>query len=69
LRRACAFLGQQIPLFRARARGSLVEAETQLMMAQNLTYFSPEHGKDLMDKAAKLGKILNGLIGGIRPAA
>ncbi len=39
------------------------------MIAQNLTYFSPEHGKDLMDKAAELGKILNGLIGAIRPAA
>jgi hypothetical protein len=39
------------------------------MIAQNLPYFSPEHGKDLMDKAAELGKILNGLIGAIRPAA
>jgi four helix bundle protein len=57
------------PIFLARARGSLVEVETQLMIAQNLTYFSPEHGKDLMDKAAELGKILNGLIGAIRPAA
>jgi hypothetical protein len=43
--------------------------ETQLMIAQNLTYFSPEYGKDLVDKAAELGKILNGLIGAIRPAA
>jgi hypothetical protein len=39
------------------------------MIAQNLAYFSKEHGKDLLDKAAELGKILNGLIGAIRPAA
>ena len=51
------------------ARGSLVEVETRLMIAPNLIYFSPEHGMDLMDKAAELGRILNGLIGAIRPAA
>ena len=39
------------------------------MIAQNLAYFTPEHGKGLLDKAAALGKILNGLIGAIRPAA
>ena len=55
--------------FLGRARGSLVEVETQLMIAQNLAYFTPEHGKQLLDKAAELGKILNGLIGAIRPAA
>ncbi len=55
--------------FLARARGSLVEVETQLMIAQKLDYFTPEHGKSLLDKSAELGKILNGLIGAIRPAA
>jgi hypothetical protein len=39
------------------------------MIAQDLEYFSVEHGKHLMDKAAELGKILNGLSGAIRPAA
>jgi four helix bundle protein len=63
------FSANEFHYFLARARGSLVEVETQLMIAQNLTYFSPEHGKDLVDKAAELGKILNGLIGAIRPAA
>ena len=51
--------------FLGRARG----VETQLMIAQNLAYFSPEHGKQLFDKASELGKILNGLSGAIRPAA
>ncbi len=39
------------------------------MIAQNLTYFTPEHGGQLLDKAAELEKILNGLISAIRPAA
>jgi hypothetical protein len=39
------------------------------MIAQKLDYFTPEHGKDPLDKAAELGKVLNGLIGAIRPAA
>jgi four helix bundle protein len=55
--------------FLARARASLVEVETQLMIAQKLTHLSPEHGKDLLAKSAELRKILNGLIGAIRPAA
>ena len=55
--------------FLGRARGSLVEVETQLMIAQNLAYFSPEHGKQLFDKANELGRILNGLSSAIRPAA
>jgi four helix bundle protein len=55
--------------FLGRARGSLGEVETQLMIAQNLAYFPPEHGRQLLDKAIELGKILNGLIGAIRTAA
>jgi hypothetical protein len=39
------------------------------MIFQKLDYFTPEHGKDLLDNAAELGKILNGLIGAVRPAA
>jgi hypothetical protein len=37
------------------------------MIAQKLDCFTPERGKDLLDKAAELGKLLNGLIGAIRP--
>jgi hypothetical protein len=40
-----------------------------LLIAQNLGYFSPELGKELLDKAAELGRIINGLITSIRPAA
>lgn len=63
------FSGNEFYFFLGRARGSLVEVETQLMIAQNLAYFTPEHGRYLLDKAGEVGKILNGLIGAIRPAA
>jgi four helix bundle protein len=55
--------------FLGRARGSLVEVETQILIAQNLAYFTPEKGQELLDKAAELGRIMNGLIASIRPAA
>jgi four helix bundle protein len=55
--------------FLGRARGALVEVETQLLIAQNLSYFSAEQGQRLLDRASEVGKILNGLIASIRPAA
>src|SRR2546423_11745491 len=55
--------------FLGRARGALVEVETQLLIAQNLNYFSAEQGQQLLDRAAEVGKILNGLIASIKPAA
>jgi len=63
------FSPNEFYFFLGRARGSLVEVETQLMIAQNLSYFTPEHGKQLLLEAAELGKILNGLISAIKPAA
>lgn len=52
-----------------RARGALVEVETELILAQNLEYLSAEQSQMLLSKASQLGKILNGLAGAIRPAA
>jgi 23S rRNA-intervening sequence protein len=63
------FTGDDFFYFLGRARGALVEVETQLMIAQNLDYVSSEGGQRLLDKASELGKILNGLIASIRPAA
>jgi four helix bundle protein len=63
------FSPNEFHFFLARARGGLVEVETQLMIAQNLAYFTPEHGKYLLGRSAELGKILNGLIGAMRTAA
>ena len=53
----------------AGARGALVEVETSLMTTQNLAYFAPEHGRQWLDKGRRVRRMLNGLIGAIRPAA
>jgi four helix bundle protein len=55
--------------FLSNARGSLVEIETQLTIAQNLNYLSPDQTRPLLNKASELGKILNGLMASIRSAA
>jgi four helix bundle protein len=55
--------------FLSHARGSLVEIETQLMIAQNLGYLSPIQIQPLLEKASELGKVLNGLIASIKSAA
>jgi four helix bundle protein len=55
--------------FLSHARGSLVELETQLIIAQNLEYLTPQQAQPLLAKASELGKILNGLIASIKSAA
>ena len=52
--------------FLSNARGSLVEIETQIMIAQDLAYLSAEEAERLLLKAAELGRILNGLIASIK---
>ena len=52
-----------------RARGALVEVETQLLIAQNLGYLGTDHAQTLLNKVAEVGKILNGLVASMRPAA
>jgi four helix bundle protein len=48
--------------FLSHARGSLVEIETQIMIALDLAYLRAEEAERLLLKAAELGRILNGLI-------
>jgi four helix bundle protein len=55
--------------FLSLARGSLVEIETQLMIAQNLEYLSLLQVQPLLHKASELGRALNGLIASIKSAA
>jgi four helix bundle protein len=55
--------------FLSHARSSLVEMETQVMIARNLEYLSPEQTRPLLDRTAELGKVLNGLIVSIKSAA
>ena len=44
------------------ARGSLFEAETQIIVAQRLGYVSEDDIKPLLGNVAELGRMLHGLI-------
>jgi four helix bundle protein len=55
--------------FLSHARGSLVELETQLLIAQDLGYLSAITSTTLLEHAAELGRALNGLIASIKNAA
>jgi four helix bundle protein len=55
--------------FLSQARGSLVEIETQLLIAKNLKYVQPAKADALLAVADELGRILNGLIASIKNRA
>jgi four helix bundle protein len=44
------------------AYGSLLELETQVLIATRLSYLAQEKGNDVIDKAGEVGRILNGLM-------
>ncbi len=48
--------------FLRQATGSLMELETQIMIAERLRYVSPESAGQILQRSAEVGKILNGLI-------
>jgi four helix bundle protein len=52
--------------FLSIARGSLVEIETQLLIARNLKYLDPAKADSLLSNAEELGRVLNGLISSIK---
>ncbi|MFZ3266382.1 MAG: four helix bundle protein [Terriglobales bacterium] len=51
--------------FLGQSRGSLMEVETQLQIAQNLGYLDSERTSGLLKACAEIGKILNGLLASI----
>jgi four helix bundle protein len=53
-------------LFLGRARGSLLEVETQLEIARNVGYLAPTQFDELFEQAAQVGRALNGLIKSIQ---
>ena len=55
--------------FLSKARGSLLEAQTQLEIASNLGFLEKEVFKDLDRKASEAGRIINGLITTVRRSA
>jgi four helix bundle protein len=55
--------------FLTQARGSLVEIETQVLIAKDLDYLTLNEGNRLLGLAAETGKLLNRLIASIKVAA
>ncbi len=51
--------------FLGLARGSLMEVETQLQIAENLGYLQQKENHELLRSACEVGKILNGLIASV----
>jgi len=52
--------------FLRNARGSLLELETQVLIAQNLRYLTQAQTEVLVARCSEVGRILNGLIGSLR---
>src|SRR5579862_9901118 len=55
--------------FLLHARGSLLEVQTQLMIAQELQYILPEEGERLLESSDSIGRCLNSLINSISEGA
>jgi four helix bundle protein len=56
-------------VFLFRARGSLLELQTQLMLAQRLEYLREQDAKRILDAANAVGSGLAGLINALKPKA
>ena len=52
--------------FLGNARGSLAEVETQILIAQNLSYINEPETNILLTKVEEVGKILNGLLSAVK---
>jgi four helix bundle protein len=48
--------------FLGNARGSLMEVETQIVIARDLGYLERHASENLLSAAAEVGRILNGLL-------
>ena len=55
--------------FLGQSRGSLMEVETQLQIAENLGYVQKEQTILLLESCAEVGRILNGLLAAISKQA
>ena len=55
--------------FLLHARGSLLEAQTQLMIAKELQYIGSEDALNVLASSDAIGRSLNGLINALREKA
>jgi len=53
---------KELMQFLFRARGSLLELETQILIARQLEYLDETRSRQLTAQSQELGRILNGLI-------
>jgi four helix bundle protein len=53
-------------LFFCHARGSLLELETQILIAERLKFLSPPRAEGLIQISSQLGRMLNSLLQSIR---
>jgi four helix bundle protein len=54
--------------FLSIAHGSLREVETQVLIAERLGYIDAETRRGVMDSAAEVGRLINGLIRSLEPS-
>ena len=52
--------------FLGNARGSLMEVETQILIARDLGYLDQNQSEALLVSAAEVGRILNGLLASLQ---
>jgi four helix bundle protein len=52
--------------FLRQATGSLMELETQVLIAERLRYINSETANQILDSSAELGRILNGLMNSLK---
>ena len=56
----------EFQLYLGHARGSLAELETQIMIVRKLNYLSETEAVSLLEQAAEVGRILNGLLAALK---
>jgi len=57
---------KELVVFLCHARGSVLEVETQALIAKRLGYFGDDVEERLQGLTAEVGKLLNGLINSLR---
>jgi four helix bundle protein len=60
---------RELVRFLGIAHGSLMEVETQLQIAHNLGYLSPDGFEKLNNRSAEIGRIIHGLIRTAKPSS
>jgi four helix bundle protein len=58
---------KELVQFLCHSRGSLFEIQTQLTIAEQLGYTSPEEIRLVRTESSRVGQMLNGLIRSVRP--